>query len=73
MAGFAGMHIGRSWPGMQPDLEDECPCPQEPCGLIAVEKIDPNCPQHGRGEKTIRASHLPEHCPGKRPPKPKGT
>lgn len=58
-----GYHIGRSFSGHF--LEDECPCPQEPCGLVAVESVDPTCPQHPvERSKTIRQSHLAEHCPG---------
>jgi hypothetical protein len=59
------MHIGRSWPGLEPHLENECPCPQEPCGLIAESKIDPDCPQHSwAATKTIRNSHDAGDCPG---------
>lgn len=31
-------HIGRSW--TEHPIEDTCPCPQEPCGLIGVARID---------------------------------
>lgn len=63
---IADLHVGRSWSGHP--LEDECPCPQEPCGLVAFSKVDPECVQHGGSPlmaKTIRQSHSPEDCPGK--------
>lgn len=56
-------HIGRSWTGSR--LEDECPCPQEPCGLISFSKVVEDCPQHSIGRfKTMRQIHKPELCPG---------
>jgi hypothetical protein len=56
-------HIGRSFAGHP--LEDACPCPQEPCGLIAMDKADPDCPEHGSHKaKTLRQGHLAEQCPG---------
>lgn len=62
MSGWEHRHIGRSFVGHH--LEDECPCPQEPCGLVDAAKADPNCPQHPvSAGKTIRQSHLPESCP----------
>lgn len=65
MSDLKGYHIGRSWPG-QHFIEDECPCPQEPCGLVDVDRADPTCPHHPpeRG-KTIRQSHLAGACPAK--------
>lgn len=58
-------HIGRSF-GDDHHLEDDCPCPQEPCGLIAVNRIDPECPEHDfRWAKTIRQGHSPANCPPK--------
>lgn len=60
-------HIGRSWRGMENHLEKECPCPKEPCGLVAASKIDPECPQHSMAAaKTIRQNHYADDCPGKR-------
>jgi len=61
-------HSGRSWTGHH--LEDACPCPKEPCGLVNLGHADPDCPQHPiwRG-KTIRQSHLAVDCPGA-PPAP---
>jgi hypothetical protein len=59
---FAGHHIGRSFSGHP--LEDECPCPQESCGLVAYERIDPDCPQHAaKLIKTMRQGHRVEDCP----------
>lgn len=57
-----GHHIGRSWPDSGTPIEGACPCPQEPCGLIAQENIDPACEQH-RPTKTIRSGHAAEDCP----------
>ena len=63
MDGFS--HIGRSF-GDDTRIENECICPQEPCGLIATDKVDGNCEQHGfTFAKTIRQSHSPEDCPVK--------
>ena len=55
------LHVGRSWRGHH--VEDACPCPQEPCGLVDLRRIDPACPQHVfTAAKTIRQSHTPEFC-----------
>jgi hypothetical protein len=51
-------HMGRAWSGHE--IEDACPCEQEPCGLVATP--DPECVQHSRA-KTIRQSHPAESCP----------
>lgn len=65
MAELNTLHISRSWKGMGHPLEDECPCPQEPCGYVSMARADPTCPQHGLGnEKTIRDSHMEKDCPG---------
>lgn len=65
-------HIGRSFDGHP--LEDACPCPQEPCGLIDVSRIDPTCGQHALAAgKTIRQSHTAERCPVTAPTSPKPT
>lgn len=54
-------HMGRSWSGHH--MEDECPCPQEPCGLIARENAVESCPQHYFGRaKTMRSIHRAEDC-----------
>lgn len=56
-------HIGRSFAGHP--LEDACPCPQEKCGLVALENAVLDCPEHGlHRAKTIRQTHLAERCPG---------
>lgn len=55
-------HVGRSWSGHW--MEDECPCPQEACGLVQMKNADPRCMQHaGTGAKTMRQIHSPEKCP----------
>lgn len=69
------MHIGRHWPNTyraeaagnseHPPIEAECPCPREPCGLIAMSKVHPDCKQHTI-DQTIRSSHKAEDCPGAR-------
>ena len=57
------LHIGRSF--TTHDLEDFCPCPQEPCGLVNTATIDPDCSQHSLGaSKTMRQAHSAEACPG---------
>jgi hypothetical protein len=44
-------------------MEDECPCPQEPCGLIARDKAVEDCPQHYFGRsKTMRSIHFAADC-----------
>jgi uncharacterized small protein (DUF1192 family) len=58
----ASHHIGRSWDSHP--LEDACPCPQEPCGLVDREKADPTCTQHAAGRcKTMRQGHRAGDCP----------
>lgn len=54
-------HVGRSWSGAP--LEDACPCPQEPCGLVVLGRAHPACAEHN-GRKTIRQSHRAQDCPG---------
>lgn len=59
-------HVGRGWPGLL-HVEDECPCPQQSCGLIAESDIDPKCEQHPLDRsKTMRSSHAAADCPGVR-------
>ena len=36
---MTGYHVGRSW--TTHELEDACPCPQAPCGLVLFDTIDP--------------------------------
>lgn len=56
------IHIGRSFSGHS--IEDKCPCPQAPCGLIA-RPLD-SCDQHGWfSAKTMRQFHYESQCKGK--------
>lgn len=57
-------HISRGWPG-DTQFEDACPCPQEPCGMVAWGRVDPACDQH-TGTRVIRSAHLASECPGHR-------
>jgi hypothetical protein len=60
--GHRDMHIGRSWTGHP--LENECPCPKEPCGLIQLDRVVDTCSQHHWSRsKTIRQSHPADLCP----------
>ncbi|MFI7191438.1 hypothetical protein ACIBQ0_17025 [Nocardia nova] len=52
-------HVGRSFSGHP--LEDECPCPKEPCGLVRLENAHPDCEQHPN--KTLRQGHRADQCP----------
>jgi hypothetical protein len=47
-------HIGRSWSGHP--LEDGCPCPKAPCGLVDMDRTERS--------KSIRQSHPASECPG---------
>lgn len=59
------MHIGRSWSGHP--LEDDCPCPKAPCGLVDMDRTDPTCPEHPAERcKSIRQSHPASACPAVR-------
>lgn len=59
-----GYHTGRSWTGHH--IEDNCDCPQEPCGLVNMADADPSCEHHGmHSTKTQRQVHLATQCPGK--------
>jgi hypothetical protein len=62
MSDYDSMHVGRSWSGSP--LEDACPCPQQPCGLVAVNEADPQCVEHSRilPPKTMRQGHMPDRC-----------
>ncbi|MDE8648138.1 hypothetical protein PXH69_24530 [Rhodococcus qingshengii] len=56
-------HYGRSFSDNR--LELTCPCPLEPCGLVAWGKEVKDCPQHGWGAaKTMRQGHHESQCPG---------
>ena len=71
-----GTHIGRHWSAIyeakrtndldkgEPTIEEGCPCPVEPCGLVDQDKVSPDCTQHTMiAAKTIRSSHSEEDCP----------
>ncbi|GAA3717877.1 hypothetical protein [Streptomyces tremellae] len=65
-------HIGRHWHGH--DIEDNCPCPQAPCGLIAEGTAVPECTQHPAARsQTIRQSHLATACPAAEQPQSEPT
>lgn len=60
---WTGWHFGRSFGGAG-HLEESCPCPKAPCGLVVMNEWDPECLQHPPERvKTIRSSHAPEDCP----------
>lgn len=62
--GHGEQHIGRSWPGQRPVMEEQCPCPKAACGLVVASTIAPGCDQHGMsGAKTIRQNHYESDCP----------
>lgn len=62
------MHWGRAWTGHA--IEDNCPCPKAPCGLVLgmwPGRGYPECEQHNPRKpwemKTMRQSHHEENCP----------
>ena len=59
------IHVGRSWTDNR--LEQFCPCPLEPCGLVARDKAHPDCEEHTTRARTMRQIHETENCPGPRP------
>jgi len=69
---IAVMHFGRSWDSHE--LEDACPCPKAPCGLVSRDNLNPDCDQHPTNRmKTLRQSHPADECPGPTAPKPPPT
>lgn len=59
------IHWGRAWNGTTP-VEDACPCPKEPCGLVNTLTVDQECTEHGwRFTKSARQGHYGEQCPNK--------
>jgi|SRR5688500_15859181 len=63
MPAHESWHISRSFSSTH--REDACSCPQEPCGFVARDKVDPTCQDHGLSMgRTIRRSHRPDACPG---------
>lgn len=70
-----GMHLGRHWPHtykarargteLHETIEEQCPCPVEPCGCVDSDKASPDCEHHsGLSEKTMRWMHDADDCPG---------
>lgn len=58
-------HVGRSWVGHP--LEDDCPCPQQPCGLVRMNEADPSCTQHTlSAAKSMRQIHNHDECPARK-------
>lgn len=54
-------HIGRSWTGHH--LEDTCPCPKAPCGLVPLRTATEGCREHHwSAAKSIRQSHPASAC-----------
>jgi hypothetical protein len=57
-------HVGRSWTGH--DIEDNCPCPKAPCGLVDVQNVADECEHHPvLRAKSMRQGHPAEDCPTK--------
>jgi len=55
-------HTGRSWTGHE--IEDDCPCPKEPCGLVDTGRAVAECLQHPVGRaKSMRQGHRAGACP----------
>lgn len=62
MSAAFGFHCGRSWEGTR--IEDACPCPQEPCGLVDPGRADPDCEHHPFfRSKSMRQGHPADLCP----------
>ena len=60
----ATVHMGRGWSGTR--IEDECPCPQAPCGLVNSSDTDPACEHHPMSRnKSMRQGHRSDECPGR--------
>jgi hypothetical protein len=58
----AGWHVGQAWSGTE--IEDACPCPKAPCGLIDVADTSAKCHEHPiKWGKSIRQGHEPGECP----------
>lgn len=57
-------HVGRSWTGHE--IEDGCPCPQAPCGLVDVRDAVSDCGHHPvLRAKSMRQGHRAADCPMK--------
>lgn len=62
MSNLLAFHVGRSWRGTA--IEDACPCPQEPCGLVDIGRADPGCGHHPpKLAKSMRQGHSADRCP----------
>lgn len=59
------LHLSRMFEGSR--IEDECPCPQEPCGFVSMARAVEECEHHPmmRG-KTMRRMHPAPLCPAVR-------
>ncbi|MER5482953.1 hypothetical protein ABT024_07015 [Streptomyces sp. NPDC002812] len=56
-----GLHVGRSWSGHE--IEDHCPCPKAPCGLVRQETTVEECDEHYfLNARAMRQSHTPAAC-----------
>ena len=56
------VHAGRGWSGTA--IEDECPCPKAPCGLVDLDNISEECTEHPFSRtKTLRQGHPAWQCP----------
>lgn len=56
------LHIGRAYEGTA--IEDRCPCPKSPCGLVDSQDTHPECREHPfSNAKTMRQGHPAGHCP----------
>ncbi len=53
-------HIGCYWPGMFPHIEQTCPCPKSPCGLVIPDPLI-DCADH-HGSRPIRQAHHVSDC-----------
>lgn len=54
-------HWGRSFSGTR--LENTCPCPKAPCGLVDSLTLDQACDRHSwNAAKTTRQFHRAEEC-----------
>ena len=65
---ITGYHSGRCWPPSTA-IEDECPCPQEACGLVDPQRAHPDCEQHyfldnPLKARSMRQGHPADQCPG---------
>lgn len=53
-------HIGRSYPGAFPWIEQQCECPKAPCGLVIPDAAS-YCHEHA-GSQPIRQAHTHDEC-----------